>query len=112
MFNLDNTTNENNKKHNKKWSFIPDYLYRILIIGGSGSWKTNALLNLRKEQGDIDKMYLYVKDLSEPKYELLIKKHEDVGIKHCNDSNAFIECSNTMDDVYEDVTTQKEKEKS
>ena len=49
----------------------------MLIIGGSGSGKTNALLNLIQEQGDIDKIYLYAKDLSEPKYEFLIKKCED-----------------------------------
>ena len=74
-----------------------------MIIGGSGSGKTNALLNLIKEQDDIDKIYLYAKDLSEPKYEFLIKKHEDVGIKYCNDPNAFIECSNRMDDVYQNI---------
>ena len=77
---------------------IPDHLYRILIIGGSGSGEANALLNLIK-QDDIDKIYLYAKDLSEPKYELLIKKHKDAGIKYFNDPNTFIECSNTMDDV-------------
>ena len=48
----------------------------------------------------IDKIYLYAKDLSEPKYQLLIKKLEDTAIKHLNDARAFIECSNTMDDVY------------
>ena len=47
---------------------------------GSGSGKPNALLNLIKEQDDIDKIYLYAKDLSKPKYDFLIKKHEDVGI--------------------------------
>ena len=103
MFNLDSVTNENNKEHNKKWPFIPDHLYSILIIGGSGSGKTNTLLNLIKEQDDIDKIYLYAKDLSEPKYEFLIKKREDVGIKYCNDPNAFIECSNRMDDVYQNI---------
>ena len=72
-------------------------------IGGSGSGITNALLNLIKEQDDIDKIYLYAKDLSEPKYEFLIKKREDVGIKYCNDPNAFIECSNRMDDVYQNI---------
>ena len=74
-----------------------------MIIGGSRPRKTNALLNLIKEQDDIDKIYLYAKDLSEAKYEFLIKKREDAGIKHLNDSNAFIECSNTMDDVYENI---------
>ena len=74
-----------------------------MIIGGSGSGKTNALLNLIKEQDDIDKIYLYAKDLSEPKYEYLIKNRENAGIKHLNDSKAFIECSNTMDDIYENI---------
>ena len=101
MINLDSITNENNKEHNEKWLFIPDHLYRILIIGGLESGKTNTLLELIKEQDDIDKIYLYAKDLSEPKYEFLIKKHEGVGTNHFNDPNAFIECSNTMDDVYE-----------
>ena len=103
MINLDSITNENNKEHNEKWPYIPDHPYRILIIGGSGSGKTNALLNLIKEQDDIDKIYLYAKDLSEPKYEILIRKRKDVGTKHFNYSNAFIECSNTMDDVYQNI---------
>ena len=55
MINLDSITNENNKEHNEKWPYIPDYLYRILIIGGSGSGKTNASLNLIKEQDDLTK---------------------------------------------------------
>ena len=88
----------------KKWQFIPDHSYSVLIIGGSGSGKTNALLNLIKEQDHIDKkVFLYAKDLSEPKYEFLIKKRKDAGIKHLNDPNAFIECSNTMGDVYENI---------
>ena len=74
MFNLGCSTNENDKEHNKKWPFIPDYPYRSLIIGGSGSGKTNTLLNLIKKQKDIDKIYLCAKHLSKPKYEFLIKK--------------------------------------
>ena len=74
-----------------------------MIICGSGSGKTNALLNLINEQDDIDKIYLYAKDLSEPKYDFLIKKCKDVGIKYCNDPNAFTECSNRMDDVYQNI---------
>ena len=66
MIKLDDITNENNKEHNEKWPYIPDHPYRILIIGGSGSGKRNALLNLINKQVDIGKMYLYVKDLSEP----------------------------------------------
>ena len=103
MIYLDSITNENNKEHNEKWSYIPDHRYRIFIIGGSGWGKTNTLLSLIKEQDNIDKIYLYPKDLSESKYELLIEKREDVGTNHFNDPSAFIECSNTMDDVYQNI---------
>ena len=58
------------------------------------------MTNLINEQIDIDKIYLYAKDLNEPKYGYLIKKREESQIKHLNDPNAFIECSDTMDDVY------------
>ena len=57
----------------------------------------------------IDKIYLYAKDFSEPKYEYLIKKREDAGIKNVNNPNAFIVCSNTMDDVYEDIDNYNPK---
>ena len=73
MINLDSITDENNKKRNKKWPFIPDHRYKILIIGGSGSGKTNALLKLVSQQDGINKIYLYAKDVSKPKYETLIK---------------------------------------
>ena len=91
---------ENNKEHNEKWPCIPDHPYRILIIRGSGSGKTNELLNLIKKQGDIDKNYFYVKDLIEPKYEFLTGKCTNAGIKHLNDLKAFIEFSDTMDHIY------------
>ena len=103
MINLDKIVNNNNDEHNEKWPSVPGHPYRILIIGGSGSRKTNILLNLINEQKDIDKIYLYAKDLSEKRYEYLIRNCENVGIKHLNDSKAFIECSNTMDDVYENI---------
>ena len=74
-----------------------------MTISGSESGKTNALLNLIKEQDNIYKIYLYAKDLSESKYEFLIKKPEDAGIKHFNDPKAFIECLNTMDGVYKNI---------
>ena len=61
------------------------------------------MLNLINEQLDIDKIDLCWRDLSEPKYEILIKERENAGIKHLNDSNTFIECSNTMDYVYENI---------
>ena len=83
MIYLDSFRNENNEENNEKWPYIPDHPYRILIIAGSGSGKTNTLFYLIKEQDDIDKIYLYAKDLSETKYEFLIKKHEDVAIKYC-----------------------------
>ena len=83
--------------------YISDHPYRNLIISGSGSGKTNALINLINERNDIDKIYLYVRDLSELKYKYLIKKREDVGIKHVNNANVFIECLSTMDDVYENI---------
>ena len=76
MINLDSITNENSKEHNKKGLYFPYDPYRILIIGGSGSRMTNALLNLIKEQDNIDKNYLYEKDLSERNYKFLIKKLE------------------------------------
>ena len=74
-----------------------------MIIGSSGSGKTNTLLNLINEQDDIDKIYLYAKDLNKLKYEFLIKKREDAEMKHLNNPNAFIECSNTMHDVYDNI---------
>ena len=103
MINLDNIVNDNDKKHNEKLPYIPDDPYRILIIGGSGSGKTKTLLNLINEQRDIEKIYLHAKNLSESKYEHLIKNRENAGIKHLNNSKAFIDCSNTMDDVYENI---------
>ena len=59
MINLNSITNENNIKHNAKWSYITDHPYRSIIIGGSGSGKTDALINLINKQNDLDKIYLY-----------------------------------------------------
>ena len=111
MINLDNIVNNKNEEHNENWPYISDHPYRILIIGGSGSGKTNALLNLINEQKDIYKIYLYAKDLSEAKYKYLIRNRENVGIRHLNDSKAFIECSNTMNDVYEKIDNYNPKKK-
>ena len=111
MINLDSITNENNKKHNGKRPYIPDHPYRTLIISGSGSGKTITLLYLINEQNDIDKVYLYTRDLNEPKQKNVIKKRKDAGIKHLNDPNAFIECSNKMDDVYENINNYNSSRK-
>ena len=103
MINFDEYTNENKIEHNSKWPHIPDHPYRILIIGGSRSRKTNALLNLINNQPDIDKIYLYAKDPYEAKYQYLINKREKVGLDHFDDHKAFIEYSNDMQDVYKDI---------
>ena len=74
-----------------------------MIIGDSGSGKTNVLLNLINNQPDIDKIYWYAKDPYEAKYQLLINKRESTGLKHFNDSKAFIEYSNDMQDFYKNT---------
>ena len=73
--------------------------------------KASAFLYLITRQDDIVKVYLYAKDLSEPKYQFWIKKRQDGGIKHFNDPNAFIECSNAMDDVYENIDDYNQNSK-
>ena len=103
MINFDNCVGENKTEHNKNWPYIPDHPYRILITGGSGSGKTNLLLNLIENQPDIDKIYLYAKDPYEAKYQYLIKIREKVGIDHHNDPRAYIEYSNDMHDVYKNI---------
>ena len=103
MINFGEYTNENKRKQNLNWPYIPDHPYRILIIGGSGSGKTDALLNLINNQPDIDKIYLYARDPYEDKYQFLIEKRENIGLKHFNDPKAFIEYSNNMHDVYKNI---------
>ena len=108
MFNLDATINKNNKDDDKKWP------YSMLITGPSGSGQTNVLLNLIQKQDNeylTDKIYLYAKDLSEAKYQFLIKKREDVGIKNLDNPSAFMEYSNTMDDVYNNIHDYNPKRK-
>ena len=103
MINSDEYNNENKINHNTNWPYTPDHPYRILIIGGLRLGKTNTLLNLIENQTDIVKIYLYVKDLYEPKYQLLINKRESVGLKHFNDLKAFTKYSNYMHDVYKNI---------
>ena len=103
MINFNDYTNEIKINHKPNWPYIPDHPYRILIIGGSGSGKTNTLLNLINNQPDIDKIYLYAKDPYEDKYQFLINKRESIGLKHFNDPKAFIEYSNDMHDVYKNI---------
>ena len=66
MIDFDDYVNENN------WPYVPDHPYRILIKGGSGSGKTNILVNLIENQPDIENIYLYAKDPREAKYQYLI----------------------------------------
>ena len=97
MLNLDNIISNKNENKDNKWSF------RMLIIGPSGSGKTNTLLHLINNLHPTDKIYLYAKNLSESKYEFLINKREQAGIKNLNGPHAFIEYSNDMDDVLDDI---------
>ena len=103
MINFDEYSNENKIENNSKWLYIPDHLYRILIVGGSGSGKTNALLNLINNQPDIDKTYLYAKDPYEKKYQCLINKREKLELDHFKDPKAFMEYSSDMQDVYKNI---------
>ena len=97
MLNLNNIVSNKNENKDNNWPF------RMLIIGPSGSGKTNTLLHLINNLHPIDKIYLYAKDLSKPKYEFLINKREQAGIKNLNDPHAFIGYSNDMDDVLDDI---------
>ena len=90
MSNFDYITKEDIKEHNRNWPEIPDYSFRTLIFGDSGSGKTNALLNLINHEPDTDKMFLYTKDLYGIKRQLLIIKRESTALKYLNDSKAFI----------------------
>ena len=111
MLNVDAITNKNNKNDNRMLIIGP---YKMLIIGPSGSRKTNALLNLIQKQNNsnpIDKIYLYAKDLSEPQYQLLIEKRENAGVKNYNGPTVFIEYSNSMDDAYNNTDNCNPKRK-
>ena len=105
MFNLDNIVS--NKK--KISSENGDWPFRMLIIGPSGSGKTNTLLHLIEKFYHIDKIYLYGKDTDKEKYQYLINKREQAGIKNLNDPHAFIEYSSDMNDVLEDINNYNKK---
>ena len=90
--------------HNPNLPYISDHPYRILIIGGSGSGKTNVLLNLIKHQQlGIDKIYLYIKDPYESKYQLLVNGREKVETENLKNLKAFTDLSQAIDDVYENL---------
>ena len=105
MLNLDNIVS--NKK--KTSSENDDWPFRMLIIGPSGSGKTNTLLHLIDKFHPIDKIYLYAKDTDEEKYQYLINKREQPGIKNLNDPHAFIKYSSDMNDVLEDSNNYNKK---
>ena len=82
IINFDEVTGENTQEHNSHWPQIPDHPYRILIIGESGSWKTNALISLISHQVHVNEIFLYVKDPNELKFQFLVNKCEKVGLKN------------------------------
>ena len=92
-----------NTIHNSNWPKAAGYPYRILINWRSRSGKINSLFNLITHQPDIDKIYLYAKNPHETKYQLLLKKRESTGLKHFNDSKAFIAYSNNMNVIYKNL---------
>ena len=104
MLNLDDIVS-NNKKSSLEHN---DWPFRMLIIGPSGSGKTNTLLHLIDKFHPIDKIYIYAKDTDEKKYQYLINKREQVGIKNLNDPYVFIEYSNDMNDALEDINNYNE----
>ena len=97
MLNLDNIVSNKKIKEDNNWPF------RMLIIGLSGSGKANTLLHLINNLHPIDKIYLYAKDLHEHQYEYLINRRAQAGIKNLNDPKAFIEYSDDMDAVLDDI---------
>ena len=110
IFNFDDVTGENIKEH-PNWPQITDHPYRILIPGGSGSGKTNTSLNLTNHQTDIDQIYLYADGSYRAKYQLLINKSEIAGLKHWNDPKTFIEHSDDMDDIYQNIVKYSSNKK-
>ena len=90
LINFDDATKESIKEHNPNWSQISDHSYRILTVGGSGSGKTNVLLNLTNHKPDINKICFHAKDSYEAKYQFLMNIRESTGLKYLNDSKALL----------------------
>ena len=111
MINFDGVSKENIKEHNANWPYILDHPYRISIITGFGSWKTNLLFNVVSQQLNFDKIYSYAKDPYEEKYQFFINKRETTRLKHLNDSKAFIEYPKDMNDIYRNIEERNPNKK-
>ena len=103
MINFNDYANDYKAQHKLKWPYIPDHPSRVLIMGGSGLGKSNALLNLTNKQSGIDKICIYAQDPYEAEYQYLIKKREKPSLNHYDDRKAFIKYSNNMQDVYKNI---------
>ena len=101
--NFDNITWENLKVNNLNWPEIPNHSYKILVVGGSRSEKTNVLVNLIDHELNIDKIYWCANDPYEVKYQFLINKRECTGLKYLSDSKAFTEYWNNTNDIYKKI---------
>ena len=93
MINFDDVTKEYIKEHNIIWLQIPDPPIQKI-----DSWRF-----LISHQPDINKIYLYAENLYKGKYQLFINKQENTGLKHFNYSQAFIQYSNHMDNIYKNI---------
>ena len=111
MLNFEYIQKENIKEHHANSPEIPNHLYRTLVIGGSGSGKTNVLYNLISWEIDVNKIYSYAKDPFEAKYQLLIDKQLNSGFRYFNDSKAFIEDLNDIEDICKCIKEYNPNEK-
>ena len=100
MINLHGVIKENIKQRNLNWPPVPNHPYRISIIAGLGSGKTNSLLNSKTHQQDTDNIYLSTKDPCEPQNQFLINKWESADLRHFNNSKDFIDYLNDVNHIY------------
>ena len=111
MVNFDDVVKENTKEYNPNWPQNPSHPQRMLIIGGSGSGKSNSLFNLLYQLSDIDNLYLNVKDSYGAKYQLLINKTESTALNYSNDSKNFPNKKRKIliafDDIVADMLSNK-----